>query len=72
MSQALERLAGAAASEARIGGKAVKTIHGTRDSFHRLRVDDYRVMYDAISEDRVILVLGILDRSELERWIRNR
>jgi hypothetical protein len=29
-------------------------------------------MYDIIDEDRVILVLGIVHRGELERWIRNR
>jgi len=69
---ALERLARHAAQEGRIGGKAVKTVHGVRDSFHRLRVGDYRVMYDVIEEDRVILVLGIVHRGDLERWIRNR
>ncbi len=53
-------------------GKAVKTIQGGSDSFHRLRVGDYRVMYDAIDEDRAILILGIVQRGELERWIRNR
>ena len=72
MSRALETLARAAASEGRIGGKAVKTMQGTRDSFHRLQVGDYRVMYDTIEEDRVILVLGILHRGALERWIRSR
>jgi mRNA-degrading endonuclease RelE of RelBE toxin-antitoxin system len=50
----------------------VKTIQGTNDMFHRLRVGDYRVMYDVLQEDRVVLVLGIVHRSELERWIRNR
>ena len=29
-------------------------------------------MYDVIEDERVILVLGIVHRSELERWIRNR
>jgi hypothetical protein len=29
-------------------------------------------MYDVVDEDRVILVLGIVDRADLERWIRNR
>ena len=72
MQQALEKLARDAARPDRIGGKAVKTIHGVSDSFHRLRVGDYRVMYDAIDEDRVILVLGIVHRGELERWIRGR
>ena len=61
-----------AARSGRIGGKAVKTIQGVGDSFHRLRVGDYRVMYDAIDEDRVILVLGIVHRGDLERWIRSR
>jgi mRNA-degrading endonuclease RelE of RelBE toxin-antitoxin system len=65
-------LAGDAATPGRVGGKAVKTIQGTRDSFHRLRVGDYRVMYDVIEEDRVVLVLGVVHRSDLERWIRNR
>lgn len=56
----------------RIGGKAVKTIRGVNDSFHRLRVGDHRVMHDIIDDDRVILVLGIVHRGELERWIRGR
>ncbi len=55
-----------------VGGKAVKTIQRTHDSFHRLRAGDYRVMHDGIEEDRVVLVLGIVHRSDLERWIRNR
>ncbi len=55
-----------------MGGKAVKTIRGFADSFHRLRVGDYRLMYDVIAEDRVILVLGIVHRGDLERWIRGR
>jgi len=29
-------------------------------------------MYDVIEEDRVILVLGLVPRSDVERWIRNR
>jgi mRNA-degrading endonuclease RelE of RelBE toxin-antitoxin system len=56
----------------RIPGKASKTIHGTQDSFHRLRVGDRRIMYDVLDEERVILVLGIVHRADLERWIRNR
>lgn len=50
----------------------MKTISGASDSFHRLRVGDNRVMYDVIDEDRVILVLGIVHRGDLERWIRSR
>lgn len=61
-----------AASPDRIGGKAVKTIRGAGDAFHRLRVGDHRIMYDVIEGERVILVLGIVHRSDPERWIRNR
>ncbi len=72
LKRALEKLAGGAGTEGRIGGKAVKTIGGVSDSFHRLRMGDHRVMYDVIDEDRVILVLGIVHRSDLHRWIRGR
>jgi mRNA-degrading endonuclease RelE of RelBE toxin-antitoxin system len=68
----LEQLARATATTGRISGKKVKTIRGQVDSFHRLRVGDYRVMYDSISEDRVLLVLGIVHRWDLERWLRSR
>ncbi len=50
----------------------MKSLHGAADSFHRLRAGDYRVMYDMLEADRVILILGIVHRSDLERWIRNR
>jgi mRNA-degrading endonuclease RelE of RelBE toxin-antitoxin system len=35
-------------------------------------VGDYRVMYDALADGDVVLVLGIVHRGDLERWIRNR
>jgi len=70
--QALEKPARDLRQGRRPGAKAVKTIRGVSDSFYRLRVGDYRVMYDAIDEDRVVLVLGIVQRGDLERWIRNR
>lgn len=72
ITRALGRLAQDASRPGRIGGKAVKTIQGIADSFHRLRVGDNRVMYDVLDEDRVILVPGIVHRGDLERWIRNR
>jgi mRNA-degrading endonuclease RelE of RelBE toxin-antitoxin system len=56
----------------RIAGKSVKAIQGASDSFHRLRVGDHRVMYDVIDDDRVIFVLGVVHRGDLERWLRNR
>jgi len=56
----------------RVSRKSVKTIRGTDDTFHRLRIGDYRVMYEVIDNDHVLLVLGIVDRAELERWLRSR
>jgi mRNA-degrading endonuclease RelE of RelBE toxin-antitoxin system len=70
--RSLEELAAAAAVPGRIGGKRVRTIHGAVDSFHRLRVGDYRVMYDLLVEDRVLHVLEIVHRGDLERWLRSR
>ncbi len=29
-------------------------------------------MYDVIPEDRVLLVLGVVDRKDLDRWLRGR
>ncbi|MEX2420337.1 MAG: type II toxin-antitoxin system RelE/ParE family toxin [Actinomycetota bacterium] len=72
LSAALRSLAEHAGEPGRISGKRVKTIKGTADTFHRLRVGDYRVMYDVIAQDRVVLVLGIVHRSELERWLLRR
>ena len=75
---ALRTLARDASQTGRIGGKSVKTvtmikaIQGVSDAFHRLRIGDHRVMYDTIDEHRVILVLGIVHRGDLERWIRSR
>jgi mRNA-degrading endonuclease RelE of RelBE toxin-antitoxin system len=68
----LERLAEDLAEPERLHDKRVKTIRGAADSFHRLRVGDYRVMFDVINEDRVVLVLGIVHRGDLERWLRSR
>ena len=70
--RALERLADDVARPGRVSGKSVKTIRGTDDTFYRLRIGDYRVMYDVIDTDRVLLVLGIVDRADLERWLRSR
>jgi mRNA-degrading endonuclease RelE of RelBE toxin-antitoxin system len=50
----------------------VKTIQGLADSFHRLRVGEHRIMDDVIEQDRTVLVLGIVHRGDLERWLRNR
>ena len=69
--RALESLAVALTGRGR-GGKAIKTIQGTSDRFQRLRIGDFRIMYDVVAEDRVVLVLGIVHRADLHRWLRNR
>jgi mRNA-degrading endonuclease RelE of RelBE toxin-antitoxin system len=56
----------------RVRGKSVKSIGGRRDRFHRLRVGDHRVMFDAIDDERLLMVLGIVHRGEPERWLRGR
>ena len=38
----------------------------------RLRVGDYRVMNDVLDAERVLLVLGIVQRRDLEHWLRGR
>lgn len=70
--QALLGLAGETVRRDRVRGKKVKTIKGVADAFHRLRVGAYRIMYDFIPKDQTMLVLGIVDRADLEEWLRNR
>jgi mRNA-degrading endonuclease RelE of RelBE toxin-antitoxin system len=50
----------------------VKTLQGVGEPFHRLRMGDYRVMFDVLDQERIVLVLGIVHRGDLERWLRNR
>lgn len=51
-------------------GKQVKTIQGTRDAFLRYRVGDYRLLYEILDADHLVLVAGIVSRKDLEGWIR--
>jgi mRNA-degrading endonuclease RelE of RelBE toxin-antitoxin system len=73
VAKALEREAARlGGTQAGRGGKTVKRLRGRDDSVNRLRVGDLRVMYDVLSEDRVLLVLGVVHRRDLERWLRSR
>ncbi len=56
--------------EPRPRGKQVKAIQGTRDAFLRYRVGDYRLLYEILDADHVVLVAGIVARKDLEGWIR--
>ena len=51
-------------------GRQVKAIQGTRDAFLRYRVGDYRLLYEIVDVDHVVLVAGIVARKDLEGWIR--
>jgi len=70
--KALLDLARRVSEGGRIGGKRSKSIRGSADTFHRLRAGDHRVMYDVLHDERVVLVLGIVDRNDLDRWLRDR
>jgi mRNA-degrading endonuclease RelE of RelBE toxin-antitoxin system len=59
-------------SRGKRGGKTVKAIRGRADRFFRLGVGDYRIMYDVIDDERTLLVLGVVHRRDLERWLRAR
>jgi mRNA interferase RelE/StbE len=67
----LRQAAAAGSGRGARGGKAVKAIQGRQDRFLRLRVGDHRVMYDLRDEDRIVLVLGIVHRRDLDRWLKN-
>jgi len=68
----LERAIDALARNPRQPGKLVKAIQGTKDQFLRMRVGDYRIMYEVVDADRVVLILGIVHRRDLEEWLRQR
>lgn len=52
------------------GGKSAKALQGRADRFFRLRVGDYRLMYDVLDDEQVVLVLGVVHRRDLDRWLR--
>lgn len=51
------------------GGKSLKKIRGRHDRFYRLRAGDLRVMFELHETDRVVLVQGIVNRRDLEKWL---
>jgi mRNA interferase RelE/StbE len=68
----LERAIDALAVNPRPPGKLVKAIQGTKDEFLRMRVGDYRIMYEIVDAKRLVLLLGIIHRKEVEQWLRQR
>lgn len=37
-----------------------------------MRVGNYRIMYEVADADRVVLILGVIHRKDLEEWLRQR
>lgn len=71
--KALRHQAGQSArSSGARGGKSLKSIRGRRDRFFRLRVGELRIMFDLLEDERVLLVHAIVNRGDLERWLRSR
>ena len=66
----MERAIDTLTENPRPSGKLVKAIQGTKDAFLRYRVGDYRILYEIFDSERVVLVLGILHRSDLEDWLK--
>jgi mRNA-degrading endonuclease RelE of RelBE toxin-antitoxin system len=67
---ALHAQAAESAAPGSRGGKSLKTIRGRHDRFYRLRVGEVRVIFDLIREERVLRVHGIVNRRDLDRWLR--
>jgi mRNA-degrading endonuclease RelE of RelBE toxin-antitoxin system len=53
-----------------VGANKPQTAAGKRDVFYRLRVGSYRLMFDLLDDEHALLVLGIIERRDLERWLR--
>lgn len=49
-------------------GKKWKRLRGVGDQFIRLRVGDYRVLYEVIGEE--VHILPVVHRTDLEEWLR--
>jgi mRNA interferase RelE/StbE len=66
----LERAIDTLARNPRPPGMLVKAIQGSKDNFLRMRVGNYRIMYEVADADRVVLILAIVHRKDLEQWLR--
>lgn len=66
----LQRPIDALARNPRPPGKLVKAIQGPKDNLLRMRVGNYRIMYEVEDANHVVLILGIIHRKDLEEWLR--
>lgn len=51
-------------------GKKFEHLKGLEDEFVRLRVGDYRVLYEVVGEN--ISILAVVHRKDLDRWVKKR
>jgi mRNA interferase RelE/StbE len=68
----LERAIDALSKNPRPPGKLVKAIQGSKDAFLRIRVGNYRLIYEVDDPKKLVLILGIIHRKDLEEWLRQR
>ena len=68
----LERAIDGLGANPRPPGKLVKAIRGPHDEFLRLRVGDFRILYEIFDADKMVLIHAIVARKELEEWLRQR
>jgi mRNA interferase RelE/StbE len=68
----LERAIDTLSKNPRPPGKLVKAIQGSKDAFLRMRVGNYRLMYEVDDPKKRVLILGIIHRKDLEEWLRQR
>jgi mRNA-degrading endonuclease RelE of RelBE toxin-antitoxin system len=54
------------------GGKSLKSIRGRHDRFFRLRIGELRIVFDFLDDEHILLVHAIVNRRDLERWLRSR
>ena len=66
----IERAIDALSDDLRPASKLVKAIQRTNDAFLRYRVGDYRILYEIIDADRIVLILSIVHRRDLENWLK--
>ena len=62
----------AAIQELRVEPRGLKTkqLHGFRPPLYELRIHPYRVLYDIDDDMRTIVILAIIHRKDLERFLR--
>jgi len=51
-------------------GQLVKAIHGSKDAFLRMRIGNYRLTYEIDDPNKIVLILEIIHRKDLEEWLR--